>query len=343
MDESIRASVLQDFAPFIRELSGDPDRLYRQSGLDPDALHDAETMVPLDAVALLLENAARQHRLPTLGLRLGSRQDLSILGLLAVVVQNSDTVYEATANASRYLFFHSPCYELVIEDPSPHLPGCITVRLDVQLERAVPQRQLIDAYLSSTYRMAQSLSPIPLRLQGVSLPHSPVGARSAYRSHFDAPVAFEQPYAAIHLERDLLHARIQSIKPHLRSQAIAYIAARYPAAGQSLSERVQHTLKSTIGANRGTKAEIADLLNMHPRTLQRRLSDERATFEDIRADVYRSATRRLLLETELPLSQVAAVLGYSEQSSMTRSVKRWFGVTPAQLRKDGPVALLPTA
>ena len=82
---------------------------------------------------------------------------------------------------------------------------------------------------------------------------------------------------------------------------------------------------------------------MHPRTLQRRLSDERATFEDIRADVYRSATRRLLLETELPLSQVAAVLGYSEQSSMTRSVKRWFGVTPAQLRKDGPVALLPTA
>ena len=113
----------------------------------------------------------------------------------------TDTVYEATANASRYLFFHSPCYELVIEDPSPHLPGCITVRFDVQLERAVPQRQLIDAYLSSTYRMAQSLSPIPLRLQGVSLPHSPVGERSAYRSHFDAPVAFEQPYAAIHLER----------------------------------------------------------------------------------------------------------------------------------------------
>ncbi|MGX9674085.1 AraC family transcriptional regulator [Mycobacterium sp. HM-7] len=338
MDESIRAGVLRGFAPFIRDLGGDPDRLYTQSGLDPDALHDAESMVPLAAVALLLENAARQHRLPTLGLRLGSRQDLSILGLLAVVVQNSDTVYEATANASRYLFFHSPCYELVIEDPSPHLPGCITVRFDVQLERAVPQRQLIDAYLSSTYRMAQTLSPIPLRLRGVSLPHSPVGERSAYRAHFDAPVAFEQPYAAIHLDRDLLQARIQSIKPHLRSQAIAYIATRHPAPGQSLSECVQRTLKSTIGANRGTKAEIADLLNMHPRTLQRRLSDEHATFEDIRADVYRSATRRLLLETELPLSQVAAVLGYSEHSSMTRSVKRWFGVTPAQLRKDGPVA-----
>jgi AraC-like DNA-binding protein len=338
VDESIRAGVLQGFVPFIRELGGDPDRLYRQSGLDPAALGDPESMVPLDVLALLLENAAQHHRLPTLGLRLGSRQDLSILGLLAVVVQNSGTVYEAAVSASRYLFFHSPGYELVIEDPSPHLPGCITVRFDVQLERAVPQRQLIDAYLSSTYRMAQALSPTPLHLRGVSIPHTPVGQRSVYRTHFDAPVSFEQPYAAIHLDRHLLNTRIRAIKPHLRSQAIAYLATRYPAAGQSLSERVQRTLKSTIGANRGTKAEVADLLNMHPRTLQRRLADEHATFEEIRADVYLSATRRLLLETELPLSQVAAALGYSEHSSMTRSVKRWFGVTPAQLRKAGPVA-----
>ena len=82
-------------------------------------------------------------------------------------------------------------------------------------------------------------------------------------------------------------------------------------------------------------------MNLHPRTLQRRLSAENATFEEIRAEVYQAATRRLLLETELPLSQVAAVLGVSEQPAMTRSVKRWFGATPAQLRRTATVAVLP--
>jgi AraC-like DNA-binding protein len=292
-------------------------------------------MISLDGVADLLERTAHELHVPTLGLRLGCRQDLAMLGLLAVVIQNTTSVYEAALNASRYLFVHSPSFEFAIEDPSRQVPGCVTLRFDVRLDRAVLQRQLIDGFLSSTYRLVQQLSPVPVRLRGVSVPHTPIGRRSEYRSRFNTPVSFEQPYAAMHLDRPTLQTPIGSVKPHLREQAIAYIAARYPAIGQSLSERVQSTLKSTVGANRGTKSEIAGLLNMHPRTLQRRLAAEEATFEDIRAEVYQTATRRLLLETQLPLSQVAAVLGFSEQSAMTRSVKRWFGTTPAQLRSTG--------
>jgi AraC-like DNA-binding protein len=292
-------------------------------------------MVSLAKVALLVEDAARTLHVPTFGLRVGSHQDVAVLGPLAVVIQDTSTVHEAILKASRYLFIHSPTYEVSLEDPSAHLPGCITLRFDIKLESPVPQRQLIDGFLASTYRIVQLLSPIPIRLRGVSIPHTPTGTRSAYRTCFNAPVSFEQPFAGLHLERKILQTTMGDIGPYLREQALAYVASHHLAGGRLVSGRVRSALKSTVGANRGTKGEIAELLDLHPRTLQRRLTAEGTTFEELRIEVYRAATRRLLLETEIPLSQVAAALGFSEQSAMNRSVRRWFDATPAQLRKSG--------
>jgi AraC-like DNA-binding protein len=169
----------------------------------------------------------------------------------------------------------------------------------------------------------------------VSIPHTPTGPRSAYRACFNAPVSFEQPFAGLHLDREILQSEMSDIGPYLREQAHAYVASHQLSADRLVSGRVRSALKSTVGANRGTKAEIAELLNLHPRTLQRRLTGEGTTFEEIRVEVYRAATRRLLLENEIPLSQVAAALGFSEQSAMNRSVKRWFDATPKQLRRNG--------
>jgi AraC-like DNA-binding protein len=79
---------------------------------------------------------------------------------------------------------------------------------------------------------------------------------------------------------------------------------------------VRSTLKGTIGAAKGTKSQITALLDLHPRTLQRRLTAEGATFEDIRDEVCRAATWRLLHDTAIPFGQAAAALGFSEQSAM---------------------------
>ena len=39
-------------------------------------------------------------------------------------------------------------------------------------------------------------------------------------------------------------------------------------------------------------------------------------------------------EMRIPLAQLAGLLGFSEQSAMTRSCRRWFGVPPSALRRQ---------
>jgi AraC-like DNA-binding protein len=43
---------------------------------------------------------------------------------------------------------------------------------------------------------------------------------------------------------------------------------------------------------------------------------------------------RYLREQELPISQIAWLLGYREMSSFTHACKRWTGMTPRRLRLE---------
>jgi AraC-like DNA-binding protein len=42
----------------------------------------------------------------------------------------------------------------------------------------------------------------------------------------------------------------------------------------------------------------------------------------------------VLKDTQVPLEQIAAALGYSEASAFTRAFRRWSGETPSAWRSD---------
>jgi AraC-like DNA-binding protein len=71
---------------------------------------------------------------------------------------------------------------------------------------------------------------------------------------------------------------------------------------------------------------------MHPRTLQRRLREEGTTFEAIKDEVRRDLAQRYLSQPDVPISQVAELLDYGEQSALGRSCRRWFDTSPRSLR-----------
>lgn len=75
------------------------------------------------------------------------------------------------------------------------------------------------------------------------------------------------------------------------------------------------------------------MLEIHPRTLQRRLSSEGKKFEEIQDKVYSKTAYQFLTETNLPLIRLTEILGFQNQSTFTRSVKRWLSKSPSNIRK----------
>jgi AraC-like DNA-binding protein len=58
----------------------------------------------------------------------------------------------------------------------------------------------------------------------------------------------------------------------------------------------------------------------------------RFAFAEILEDTRAALAKRYLAERDLPVSEIAWLLGYGEVSSFTHAFKRWTGMTPRQFR-----------
>ncbi len=79
-------------------------------------------------------------------------------------------------------------------------------------------------------------------------------------------------------------------------------------------------------------ASLANLFNMHERTLRRRLGAEGATVRELVSDVRQELARHLLRDTTLPVSEIAAVLRYSDVAVFSRAFRSRSGLSPSEWR-----------
>ena len=125
---------------------------------------------------------------------------------------------------------------------------------------------------------------------------------------------------------------------NVRRIALAFLAERAPEEQRSIVPRVHHAVQESLGTSPPEIGSVARLLAMHPRTLQRRLAAEGTSYAAILDDVRRAAASRYLTTTDLSLTQIARLLGLSEQSALTRCCRRWWGATPSAVRRDPALA-----
>jgi AraC-like DNA-binding protein len=80
---------------------------------------------------------------------------------------------------------------------------------------------------------------------------------------------------------------------------------------------------------KASASNVAQKLAFSTRTLSRKLHDEGAAFAEILEETRAALAKRYLDERDLPVSEIAWLLGYGE---FTHAFKRWTGMTPRQFR-----------
>jgi AraC-like DNA-binding protein len=76
----------------------------------------------------------------------------------------------------------------------------------------------------------------------------------------------------------------------------------------------------------------ADVLSMHPRTLNRRLQRSGTSFRQLCDERHRTTAYQWLLDTEFPIAEIAARLQYADTLAFIRAFQRWSGSTPVAWR-----------
>lgn len=328
MGSMIRATNLWGYVDLIRELGGTPEALLSRFGIPAGIEHEDDAFVPFGPFVHLLEASADELGCPDFGLRLSRWQGLDILGPIAVIARNAVTLESGLGAIARYLYVHSPALRLVVE------PTATVTRYAYQVtELGLPElTQGYELSMANGARLIRLLGGPDVQPEAVSFLHEQQGPDAAYAEVFDCPVRFGQSWCGFEIRSDLAGTPIPNADAETRRIATSYLESRYPPSTASLSERVAELARRLLPTGHCNADEIAGQLNLHPRTLQRRLADEGVRFQDVVDQERRALAARYLAEPMLHLSQVAGLLGYAEQSTLNRSCRRWFGITPRQYR-----------
>ena len=332
----VRSAALRGFRATVAELGGDADRLAAVVGLPASALDTDDQLVSVKAVVALLEYAATALDCPDLGLRVAGRQDIGALGPLALAIQASATVGEVLDCTSRYLFVHSRTVALTVLPDPDHVKGVVALRYDIGEDNPVTN-QGIDLGMGFVHRALTELLGGPYGLRSIDLPYRPRAAIATYESFFGAPVRIDAPLGLLRLPASIQTRPLKGGgNLHLRQLAEAFLAEQLPGQNpRAMAPRVRAAIQQTLGTAPTNITTVAAMLSMHPRTLQRQLAAEKTSFAILLDDVRRRAARRYLTGTDLPLTQVAALLGFSEQAALTHSCRRWWSATPSSIRSNG--------
>ena len=103
-----------------------------------------------------------------------------------------------------------------------------------------------------------------------------------------------------------------------------------------LTEDLRRVLRTELLRDTCYATTVARLFSMHRRTLNRHLRTEGHAFRQVANEVRFEIACELLENTDMALSQIAAVLRYSELSAFTRAFRRWSGQTPSAWRASHP-------
>jgi AraC-like DNA-binding protein len=334
MGSLIQATTLWGYGELVAELGGDPEFFLKRFRIPPGIDNQEDAFISIDAYVRMLEASAEDLHCLDFGLRLSRWQGLDILGPVAVIARNAHTLLSGLETIGRYLYIHSPALKLTLA------PRTTKTGLTFNYEVTEPGlNEVVQGYelsMAIVVRIIRLLGGPEARPSAVSFMHDQQGPAAAYREALGCPVRFQQTWCGFEMSRRLADRRIESADPETRRIAAKYLESNYLPPNTLLSERVTELTRRLLPTGQCSVDVIANQLAMHPRSLQRRLVTEGVRCQDLIDQQRRALAARYLAEPGLPLSQVAGLLGYAEQSALNRSCRRWFGKTPRQYQAGLP-------
>lgn len=336
MTSLVRASVLEGYGPLARLIGVDPVAELARVGIPADTLDGKGTFISLIAFMRLMEHTARTGNCLDFGLRLAQRQEASVLGPLTVLMRHSATLEEALQTGARHLFVLSPEFHFSLRPVKAHRQ-LVDLALEINVPQLRSRAQTIEQSLGFIVQVVRLLSQGQVRPVLALLPHLRLGPLQSYTEVLGCECRFEMPLAAIRIAAKDLALPLPEHNPLLQQMAISYIGENFGAPDKLFTDRVRLLARRFLELGPVARADIAEALSLHPKTLQRRLLEEGQLFNTILDEVRRDRFLELLAQpATLSLTQLALMVGYSEQAALTRSCRRWFGRTPSELRRTAP-------
>lgn len=328
--QDVRVGPLRTIVPLLRELGQDPDAVFLACGLDTTVFDDPERRVPFRAAAEVISRGAALCGREDFGLLIGQRFSLiDDFGLLGQLMWRASTIDQALQDLNRFLYMQDRGSVSYLR---PAGEGMVTLGYSIFDADTQGAGLIYDLVMALALRLLQGLAGSRFRPIEVWLAHGAPRQLAPYRRVFGAALKFDAPRSEIHFAERWLQQPLAGADAMQHELVQRAIGAARAGVSPGIAASARAAARALLMKGDASATRIAAVLDLHERTLRRRLATEGESLQGIVTQARFEVARQLLSQTQLGMAEIAAALGYAEASAFVRAFRQWAGCTPGRWR-----------
>ena len=312
------SEVLVGMLKATESLGVSPERSLRAAGFDPAVLKKPPTYVPWNACAQLFDLLAEEARCPHFGLLILTREPPVNIGVFNRLLRAAPNL----GVALRLTVKHLPVWNQAIRWRLTSDKNVVHFAREEVRAGPGAHRQVGYMGVGGAVVGIQALVDRNWRPLSVAFTHSRPRDVHPFSDFFQVPVRFGQSYSGFSLRIEDLERPMPTRDDVLFDVLVQHVNAlhRSPPRGDIVAE-TQGLIRRHLGSGPCGLNDVARLLALHPKALQRELARHGTSFSSILEDLRYQLASEYLASTRLSLAEVAAMVGLSEASALSRGLR----------------------
>ena len=311
------------------------ESIFDQCAMKYSDLVNPEVRFPQDSITkfwLMIEDISQDAMI---GLKIGQRINIKSLNVLGYSILSSVSIREGLKRFIRYQEIVGECINIKFEDNDSDSPQDVALTFELDGDKLDVSYHSVDLVMAAFVNLCRTALWDRFNISAMSLRRKKPSNIECYSEFFGVNVSFNNDKNLIVLNRDIFELQqsfgnenIASVNEHLVREYLLNSKSRL-----SLLDEIRGIISKELASGPPRKAKVACLLNVSPKTLQRRLRDNGINYNELVESVRKSEAKTYLANPNVSIAETSYLLGFSEPNSFYRAFKRWFGMTPTIYRE----------
>jgi AraC-like DNA-binding protein len=315
---------------YIESCGHDPAPLYRKAGINPALLKKSDARISISNVDKLWQLADELLDDPCFGIKMTESWHPSYVGALGYAWCASSTLRTAFNRVVRYIHVVSEDLNIKLADT----PAGLKIIADLENSAfTLPQHH--DVVLSVLMHMCRFNYGDQLMPVEVCLAHEKPACEKLISDYFRTPVIYDAPASSFTLNNSDVDKILSTGNKELALMHDEFLMKYLIEIKKGdIVQQIKSVIIENLPSGTVTDNLIARELNLSERSLQRKLKEKGTSFRAVLDDVREMAAIQYIKNPVNSMSDIAFLLGFSEQSAFSRAFKKWTGTSPIKYRNS---------
>jgi len=324
----ISKPIVRSLLAYLNLRGHDSKAMCQSLDINYHDIMSGDGLLPSNIYTTLLKAGENITNDSAFGLHLGISAEPERWGVLGYIMTCCHTLDEAIHCQHRYQDLVGSMGSLVVSprgDTLRMLWDTDFTPLAIQAEEAITGWVAFGRRVTNT-----NLSPSHIYFSHPA-PHN----TQPYQQFFNCPIEFDAAFNALEINVNLLDTSLKKPDNAMKSLLIQQAEERIEVIDepQTFLNVIKRYIKETLPKKTPDLTDAAAIMELTPRTLQRRLKNKGMHFSAVIEETRNELALEYLADAKNTMTDITFLLGFSEQSAFTRAFKRRTGKSPGEYRK----------